>query len=237
MASCSFSFSRAHRKLCFLLLLSADRHSHRLLPVLSTATSTDFRIRCWVSTNCRSGFTTSSLSAVANALHKDLTLMGFYLTIIIIHECTFEIWCLRLQLCGSDVFYMYITVFPSLSSIGHTEAIKQYPLIRSMLWLWFTLTLSVFSTPSPKAGYNAFFSSLLLHQAWDSVVSIETHYRIDGSGFEAGGVKGFFCSPNSIQTRHCTCRPIHIKGISWQCSTQNSNRIDSGPWFLDSDTV
>jgi len=43
-----------------------------------------------------------------------------------------------------------------------------------------------------KAEYNVFFGSLLLHQAWNSVVSIETHYRIDGPGFEAGGGKGFF---------------------------------------------
>jgi len=155
MASCSFSFSRAHRKLCFLLLLSADRHSHRLLPVLSTATSTDFRIRCWVSTNCRSGFTTSSLSAVANALHKDLTLVGFYLTIVITQECTFEIWCLRMQLCESNV--VYVIVFPSLSNMVHTEAIIQYSLISSMPWLWFTLTLGAFSTPNPQSRVQCIF--------------------------------------------------------------------------------
>ena len=143
MASCSFSFSRAHRKLCFLLLLSADRHSQRLLPVLSTATSTDFRIRCWVSTNCRSGFTTSSLSAVANALHEDLTSVRFIVTT---QEYTFETWCLRMQLYGREV--VDIIILPSLSNMVHTEAVIQYPLIGSMLRLWCTLTLTAFSTPN-----------------------------------------------------------------------------------------
>jgi len=91
--------------------------------------------------------------------------------------------------------------------------------------------------PQSKSIVQCIFSSLLLHQVWDSVVSTETRHRIDGPGLEAGGVKGFFCSPNSIQTRQCTCRPIYIKGISWQCSTQYRNRINFGLWFRDSDTV
>jgi hypothetical protein len=47
-------------------------------PVLSTAVSTAFRVRCWFSRSCLSGFTTSSERAVANTLQKIIKIKLVY---------------------------------------------------------------------------------------------------------------------------------------------------------------
>jgi hypothetical protein len=134
------------------------------LPVLSTAASTDFRIRCWASTNCRSGFTTSSLSAVANALQTDLRSVG----------------TLPLQGYASRVYgWNVIEEWKGggedcISFTFYWNACRNYqlisPLAGCILKLWFNFSLLPLSTSTPWSKVLA-----KLTVAW--LATILTYYE------------------------------------------------------------